>query len=502
MIRLAIQSTLPCLSMSDRIIKRGLMNLANYYDQNKIHQSKHLFKKVFFYRVCGTGMGAVAGLLKENGYTVSGADINFYPPMSTYLESLNVECIDIKLVDADLLRQYDLIVVGNVVPKNSEAATLIENAGVPFCSFPAALGALVLSDKEVIGISGTHGKTTTTYLLLQMFRKLGIDVGYLIGGVVEGLNSASIGSSKYFIIEADEYDSSYFEKYSKFHNYYIKHLILTSLEFDHADIFDSIEIIEQEFDRLIKNVEGEIVANLDYPSVRKLLGSNNHVTFYGESIKTGPHGYSHANGLSSFQLILDRERLVSTNMIGLHNAFNLSANILLLSRLGFEVEQILKTTNDLKLVKRRQEIRGTYQGAIVVDDFAHHPTAIKVTLDALRDQYQSANLVVIFEPMSATARSSVFQDEFSRVFDQAHDVILARPQRQSTVRNYGNIDIEKLANSIRYNSGVDVQVAGDLLELRKLIDRYAQDETVIVILSNNTCLGLWESSFAKEIKKI
>ena len=219
------------------------MNLTNKLDYSDLKKIQKDIKRVFFYRVCGTGMGAAACLLKEKGYEVEGGDTNFYPPMSTYLESTGIPLHKLEKIDQEFLKSFDLIVVGNVVPNGSPDARLIEELGVNFSSFPTAIGALVLSDVNVIGIAGTHGKTTTTYFATQIFENLKADPGYLIGGVMVGRPSSKLGNGKYFFIESDEYDSAYFEKISKFRSYAIDNLILTSLEYDHADIFASVEAI-------------------------------------------------------------------------------------------------------------------------------------------------------------------------------------------------------------------------------------------------------------------
>ncbi len=188
------------------------MNLANCLDYSGLKKIQATVKKVFFYRVCGTGMGAAACLLKEKGYLVEGGDSNFYPPMSTYLESTGIPLHKVDQITREFLKSFDLIVVGNVIPKGGADATLIEELGVKFVSFPTAIGALVLSDVNVVGIAGTHGKTTTTFFATQIFENIGADPGYLIGGVMEGRPSAKLGNGKYFFIESDEYDSAYFEK--------------------------------------------------------------------------------------------------------------------------------------------------------------------------------------------------------------------------------------------------------------------------------------------------
>ena len=242
------------------------MDLRNVLDEQALSGKAEQFQRIFFYRICGTGMAPAACLLKETGRYVAGFDRHFYPPLGPSLQNMDIECHG-EVTEA-LLRSFDLIVVGNVVPRESAEARMLEGVGVPLCSFPAALGALVLRDREVIGICGTHGKTTTTYFALQVFEALGESPGYLIGGVLQGRPSSRLGSGR-FLIEGDEYDSAYFHKVSKFRSYHLKSMILTSLEFDHADIFSSLEEIVKQFRPVIANLTHPLIYCEQYPAVRE-----------------------------------------------------------------------------------------------------------------------------------------------------------------------------------------------------------------------------------------
>ena len=264
-----------------------------YHNQQQVLKQKKNIKSIYFYRICGTGMGGAAALLKQAGYLIAGCDSTYYPPMSTYLESLDIPLENSEDVSDERLREFDLIVVGNVVDGKSKDARRIEGLGVKFCSFPAAIGALALQGKHVIGIAGTHGKTTTTYFCKQLFNSLGHDVGYFIGGVIPHQPSAYLGESDYFFIEADEYDSAYFEKSSKFHQYNLKSMILTSLEFDHADIFANLNEIKQEFRKVIPTLSRNFIVNADYPEaldlVREKLASHvQKLIPYGQASNNGP----------------------------------------------------------------------------------------------------------------------------------------------------------------------------------------------------------------------
>jgi UDP-N-acetylmuramate: L-alanyl-gamma-D-glutamyl-meso-diaminopimelate ligase len=480
------------------------MDLTNLISQEDLIASRHKIKKVFFYRICGAGMGPAAVLVKQAGFDVEGADSAFYPPMSTFLETTGIPLHKLDVVTPEFLKKYDLIVVGNSVSGKAEGARMIEKTGVPFTSFPSALGSLVLKDKNVIGVCGTHGKTTTTYFLTQLLENLGQNPGYLVGGIIEGREPAKLGD-KYFVIEGDEYDSAYFHKISKFRLYELKNMILTSLEFDHADIFSSVEKIEDEFRAVLPNMKSTLIFNAEYPSAMKLhkeYSANDHQKWflYGKGAKIGPNDIkTHENG-SNFTVEWKGEKIPFTSsVVGEHNVLNLTSCVLYLLSEGFEVARVQKAAKEMQMVKRRQEVRGKYKTMTVIDDFAHHPRAITVTMDAIRARFPNKKIITIFEPISATARSSIFQNEFRDSLAASDKVIIAKPDLPTTALGGTDLDGEKLAQEISQKGRSAVCVKA-LPDLRKVIDDYAEDNAVLLVLSNRTCLGLWESDFVQALK--
>ncbi len=479
------------------------MNLVNKISHDELKLKKSEIKKIFMYRICGTGMGACAGLLREKGYIVEGADATFYPPMSNYLESTGIPLHNLENFDMDYLNSFDLIVVGNVVPRMSDDARMLEEIGTPFTSFPAALGALVLDDVNVVGIAGTHGKTTTTYLMTQVFEKLGFNPGYFIGGVVEGRMSSALGDGKYFFIESDEYDSAYFEKISKFRSYSIDQLILTSLEFDHADIFNDIEDIKNEFRAMLNNFKGKFIYDCTYKATNELVSeyeknfeTENLIPYGDESLKI----FNVTEKGTEFSLFWKNKDIsFSTNLVGKHNILNLASVILFALSEGVEASQLDEAISNLVLVRRRQEVRGTYKGAIVIDDFAHHPRAVELTTAGIKSLYPNKKVKVVIEPNSATARSSIFQNEFSTALSVADHVLFAKPSRHSSVKGTSDLNGEAIISSLK-EKGIMGSVHSDLFELRKEIDAICDPDTVLLILSNGTCLGLWQSEFVNELK--
>lgn len=465
-----------------------------YWNKNDLNKNKEKVKKVFFYRICGTGMGAAACLLREKGFHVEGADLNFYPPMSEYLNRMNIPCHELDSIDKEKLEEFDLIVVGNVVPRGSDYAALIESLNTAYCSFPAALGALVLKDCNVVGISGTHGKTTTTYFCTQLFEKLGEKPGYLIGGVMDDRPSASLGDGKYFFIESDEYDCAYFEKFSKFVQYEINNLVMTSLEFDHADIFDNLEEIKDQFRKVIPELKNPIIANESYIAIQELKNEykeNNWIN-YSPRIKK-----SNAEK-TVFDLFINNEFVeFETNLVGEHNILNISVAITFAIKEGFDLTKIKSAVKEMKMVKRRQELRGYFKGSPVIDDFAHHPRSVDLTIKGIKDKYPHHKITVVFEPNSATARSSLFFDEFCKALSHADHVILGKPARKSNIKNHGDFDVVKAVSKIEIN---EVEVVNELLELKGRLGVLANKDNVFLVLSNGTCLGLWNSDFVHQIK--
>lgn len=477
------------------------MNLTNMIEGEKLLAKKETIKKIFFYRICGTGMGACACILKEAGFEVEGADATFSPPMSTYLDSTGIPCHSLGIVDKDFLNKYDLIVVGNSVPRLSDHAKLIEECGVEFTSFPSILGAYVLKEKNVIGIAGTHGKTTTTFFMTQLLENLGKRPGYFVGGIIDGRAPATAGEDDFFIIESDEYDSAYFQKYSKFRLYELNNMILTSLEFDHADIYNSIEDIEKEFIAVFPKIDKSIIVNDAYDSIHKLKKEygNERWTLYGESSDAGPKVLKMDENGSQFEIEVNGKSVeFNTNIVGLHNILNISACLLLLEKYEFTVKQFQKAVRELGMVKRRQELRGKYKEAYVIDDFAHHPKAISLTVDAIKTKYPNKKIVTVFEPVSATARSNVFQKEFAQSLFSSDNVIIAQNPLPTTVKEQKNLDCDLLVKDIS-EKGIKASAVTNLNDLRSRIDEYITPQSVLLILSNRTCLGLWESEFVKEL---
>lgn len=446
-------------------------------------------------------MGAAACLLKEKGFEVEGADNNFAPPMSDYLESTSIPLFQLKDISKEDLNKYDLIVVGNVVPRGSEDAKAIEDSGVPYCSFPAAIGGLVLKDVNVVGIAGTHGKTTTTYFLTQMFEKLGEDPGYLIGGVMPGRMSSRLGSGKYFFIESDEYDSAYFEKISKFRLYHLNTMILTSLEFDHADIFNTIEDIKDQFRPAVEKLSGVLIYENSFKASNELVNefSSLNKISYGPESESGPKIISQSQDQTTFEMSYKGQSYsFKTDVIGEHNILNLTSCILYAMSEGFSYEEVSNAVLELSMVKRRQEVRGQVENAIVIDDFAHHPRSVKFTIETIKTKYPQRDVLVLMEPNSATARSNLFQNEFEEALLSADQLIMVKPPRPTSVKGYENLDCHKIIKRVQ-SEGKFAEYVEQLDVLKDILIEKSKNKIVILVLSNGTCLDLWKSDFVERL---
>ena len=384
--------------------------------------------------ICGTGMGSLAGMLKDSGYVVTGSDENVYPPMSDFLAACNIE-INIGYSAENLTPQPDLVVVGNTIRKTNPEALALAELAIPYVSFPQALGHYFLAGKTSLVVTGTHGKTTTSSLLATLLHKAGQAPGFMVGGLVQAFGrNYNLGHSPYFVIEGDEYDTAFFDKGPKFLHYQPHIAIVTSIEFDHADIFADLDAIKDSFARLmaIMPKEGCVVACFDSPVVQEITArAQCPVLSYGID---GGAEWSLRNLAvkpdSTFFDVMHRDVLYGTcksPMPGRHNALNALAVIAVLNRLGLDKEAIISGLGSFEGIRRRQEIRGVINDITVIDDFAHHPTAVRETLAALKQAYEGHRLVAVFEPRTNSSRRQIFQKDYVSAFDGADLVLVREP---------------------------------------------------------------------------
>jgi UDP-N-acetylmuramate: L-alanyl-gamma-D-glutamyl-meso-diaminopimelate ligase len=440
--------------------------------------------------VCGTGMASLAGMLKDSGYIVTGSDENVYPPMSDFLASCNIE-IKNGYSAENLSQQPDLVVVGNTIRKTNPEAQALAGLGIPYVSFPQALGHYFLADKTSLVVSGTHGKTTTSSLLATLLHKAGLTPGFMIGGLVQAFGrNYNLGSSPYFVVEGDEYDTAFFDKGPKFLHYQPHITIVTSIEFDHADIYTDLEAIKQSFLRLmaIMPQNGCVIACFDDPVVREVVSKAKcQVVSYGtdvesdwtiENIKVSP-------GSTSFD-VLHNNSFYSTcesPMPGRHNALNALAVIAVLDRVGLDAKTITSALNAFEGVRRRQEVRGVVNNITVIDDFAHHPTAVKETLAALKQAYKDQRLVAVFEPRTNSSRRQIFQKDYVSSFDQADRVIVREPVPLPDFPEDQLFSSEQLASDLK-ERGIDTLSFANTDDILQHLQTSLLSGDVVAILSN------------------
>lgn len=367
--------------------------------------------------ICGTFMGGIAALARAAGHTVTGCDANVYPPMSTQLEALGIDLIE-GFGEEQLALKPDLFVIGNVVKRGMPLMEAILNAGLPFTSGPQWLGEQILRDKWVLAVAGTHGKTTTTGMLSWILEYAGLAPGFLIGGIPENFGiSARLpqspkqdanSTSPFFVIEADEYDTAFFDKRSKFVHYRPRTAILNNLEFDHADIFADLSAIETQFHHLVRTVpsQGRVIANGRETSLQRVLerGCWSEIESFAGADNTGWQvGTTYQDG---FEVLLNGQSQgrLSWSLMGEHNAHNALAAIAAARHVGVSPAVAIEALGEFANVKRRMEIKGCVNNITVYDDFAHHPTAIATTVAGLRSKVGSARILAVLEPRSNTMK--------------------------------------------------------------------------------------------------
>lgn len=386
--------------------------------------------------ICGTFMGSLALLARDLGHTVTGSDQNVYPPMSTQLENAGITLM--QGYDRSHLQPHpDLVIVGNAMKRGIDAVEYMLNAGLPYVSGPQFLADHVLQGKHVLGVAGTHGKTTTTTMLAWVLDQAGLEPGFLIGGVPLGFKeSARLGGGKYFCVEADEYDSAFFDKRSKFVHYHPKTAILNNLEFDHADIFDDLAAIQKQFHHLVRTIpsEGCIIAPVTETHIDEVL----EMGCWTPVVRTSLTAHAQA-ALSAEQLQADGSHFkvlqegvvqgeVCWNMTGQHSVANALATIAAAAHVGVSIETACAALSNFGGVKRRMELLDTVRGIEVYDDFAHHPTAIDTTLEGARKRLGERKLWAIIEPRSNTMRMGSHKDGLAHSARLADDVIWYQPE--------------------------------------------------------------------------
>jgi len=455
-------------------------------------------KHIHLIGICGTAMASLAGMLKESGHRVTGSDAAAYPPMSDFLASLDIPVAQ-PFAAANLEPRPDMVVVGNAISRGNPELEYILDQRLPFCSLPQILHDEFLRGKEVLVVAGTHGKTTTTSMLSWIFHSAEVQPSFLIGGIAENFGSSfQLGEGKHFILEGDEYDTAFFDKGPKFLHYFPDAVILTSVEFDHADIYKDLDAVETAFKRLVNLVpgRGRIVALDTGESIGRCLakafcpveryGNSESATWRVSNLRFDP-------ARTTWTVVHNGKPWADLEfaLAGEYNVMNATAAAALASDCGIPKEQIVAALKTFKSVKRRLEVRAQVNGITIIDDFAHHPTAIAGTLKALHERYPGARLWAILEPRSNTLRRNVFQTELARSLAVADEIVVANVFKSESIPEHERMDVAALVTDLQ-KQGRRARLAADADAIVQTVAPEMRSGDVVAILSNGGFGGIYE----------
>ena len=452
--------------------------------------------------ICGTAMASLAGMLQERGFRVTGSDAAAYPPMSTFLESLGIPVAQ-PFAESNLDSRPDLVIVGNALSRGNVELERVLDERIRFCSLPQILHDEFLVGKEVLVVAGTHGKTTTTSMLAWIFETAGLRPSFLIGGIAENFGrSFGLGEGKHFILEGDEYDTAFFDKGPKFLHYFPDSLILTSVEFDHADIYKDLDAVETAFKRLVNLVprRGRIVAfdSGDTSSkslnrcVQKALcpveryGASDRARWKIANLRLG-------EDRTSWSVLRDGKAWADFEfpLGGEYNVWNATAAAALAANYEISTDVIAKALKTFRSVKRRLEVKAQVNGITIIDDFAHHPTAIEQTILALRARYPKSRLWVVLEPRSNTMRRNVLQDALSRSLALADHIVIAAIFKSEAIPEAERLDLQRVIDEIQ-KRGKQARIFADADAIVNAIAPELRERDVVAILSNGGFGDIYE----------
>ena len=460
-------------------------------------------KRIHFIGICGTGMATLAAMLKARGYDVQGSDAGIYPPMSDFLAREEIRVFEGYSAD-HISGGLDSVIVGNAISRGNAELEEVLDRKIRFHSMPEAIREHFLWSARSLVIAGTHGKTTTTALVGWLLTACGQDPTMLVGGIASNFDSSyRLGSGRDFVIEGDEYDSAFFDKTAKFLKYLPDVAVVGNLEYDHADIYPDMEALRLAFRRLVNLVprSGRLILGADSPEARELaavarcpvetFGLAPDATWRASEVRPdGPR--------MTFQLTASGDQLghVTLPLIGAHNVQNALAALAVGRATGLSTEEMIRALKEFRGVKRRLELRGTERGVSVYDDFAHHPTAIRETLKAVRWSYPDHRIWAIFEPRSATSCRRVFQDDFARAFAEsgADEIVLAAVFR-STLPDDQRLSVEQLVRDLE-RAGRHARHLPQVDDIVALVAREAREGDLVVIMSNGGFGGIHDRILA------
>jgi len=448
--------------------------------------------------ICGTAMASLAGLLKDRGFKITGSDQNPYPPMSTQLESLGIQ-IQKGYKKENLNPKPDFVIVGNVISASNEEAQELMKLEIPYTSLPKAMGEFIIENRQSICISGTHGKTTTTSMMAWVAQCLGVDPGFLIGGIAKNFSkSFQNPKGNFFVIEGDEYDTAFFDKVPKFVHYRPKHVIFTSCEFDHADIYKDLQAVKDAFGRLMKLVpqDGTLMACAEEKNVMELRSQCTAKKNFTYGLTKGDY-QAHVQKVSEsgtdFAVKFQGKDLGSfhVTLTGDYNVLNTVAVVGLAHQLGWDLAKVRSALQSFEGVKRRQEVLGEPRGVLVIEDFAHHPTAVRETVKGIKSKYKGRKLFGVFEPRSATSRRKVFQKDYVDAFQECDEILLAKAFDQSKIDSENRFSSEELIEDLR-STKKSANVYDNVDQIVADLSAKTHAGDLILIMSNGGFDGIYQ----------
>jgi UDP-N-acetylmuramate: L-alanyl-gamma-D-glutamyl-meso-diaminopimelate ligase len=460
-------------------------------------------KRVYLIGICGTAMASLAGMLQARGYEVSGSDEHIYPPMSTYLEGLGIPVLEGYTKEHLETLRPDLVIIGNAAAiTNAEAAATLE-LDLPYTSMPEAIFQLFIREKHSVVVTGTHGKTTTTSLMAWLLEAAGRDVSLVVGGIPLNFNANfKLGSGPEFVIEGDEYNTAFFDKGPKFLHYHANTLLLNNIEYDHADIYPDLEAIIDAFRKAVRQVAAGdvIVANGDDANVMSLrsearsrwitFGWNPKNDIYATDVDDQPEWTSFTAWWEGKEWFRFRSPLS-----GRHNVLNALADAAIARLRGVDAETIQKGLETFRGIKRRMEVRGVEHGVTVIDDFAHHPTAIETTLAGAKRRYPGRRIWALFEPRSISSSRKEFEEGYKRAFREADVVIIGKVFHEERYRTRYGLDkmmsVPSILESLKHD-GIRGEQIDDVDAIAEKIAAEGDEGDVVLVMSSGAFDGVHE----------
>ena len=447
-------------------------------------------KKIHLIAICGTGMGALACMLRDLGFEVTGSDQKIYPPMSDFLSRKGIKVAE-GFNEDNISYGPDLVVVGNAITKSNPEVVKMQNMGLCFCSMPQAINRFIADNKKRIIVAGTHGKTTTSSIVSWILYKAGLDPSFVIGGILKNFSSNyRLGNGEFIVIEGDEYDTAFFDKGPKFLHYDPFMAVLTSIEFDHADIFKDINHVRYAFDSFISNIsnKGKLYVFDQDDNISDLIkGKKCIIEKYGKD--SGSYWRLGSVSIEPPWTIFEVLKqgitfgIFKAGLMGEHNLLNTLSAIAISDSLMIPVDIISEALETFEGIKRRQEVRGQKRNITIIDDFAHHPTAVKETIRAVKPFYPDSRLVAVFEPRTNSSMRKVFQNIYPLSFDQADVICIRKPALLEKIPPLDRFSSEKLVDDLN-NRGKSAHYFPETESIIDFLIKETRPGDVILIMSN------------------